>query len=361
MTNPAELNLNDVSPRPDRAPGRPVSIDRTGPSRTWTSYAERIPSIDNIRKPQRKPHTPPRPTALLFAEEVHQLPDIDPTNVSESDHRAHRIFDLISIFRGQYVTLPQEQDPIVTFRDGTAAIIPRTGAPALHGVVPARLKIRTLSEFEVERLMWQHRDPQGAIFRGQQPIWDATFDAIRDRTIPVITARLSAADRSLLRPGSLHIVGHARHLLQVEAVADGRTVDEYEADQVELIRLAQLSDVERQRGDFRPLTPRAARAETHRAEVQDRGLEGGVWMPVTFWLAWVRVQHWTYDGSWMEDRLVMLHPLVGYRGEPNLLLGALATSIRKVQAGQARAWPVGERHWFSGRGSPLELIGTDPY
>ncbi|WP_221091557.1 hypothetical protein [Deinococcus aquaedulcis] len=290
--------------------------------------------------------------AQQFVAAFQALPQPNPEQSVQTSAHHQALADLWQRFGARDLGQPHGDDPVAVFPDRSAIITPRDLKSGL-GVAPSwRREYQALSEFEVERLVWQHRAPQGAIFIGQRAVTDESFWALKLLTTPRFLETARAPQRTHLREGhtSFEILGHARNLLQCRAVVDGRTSQEREADE------AQVNPA--RRGTARDWL--AALGEDEKAQqalAKSRGLQGGIWIEVTFWLAWVQLQRWTLDGPWREDRLYLVHPRLGYGDDYNMMLGDLAQRTRRQRAGDKKAWVHDYRDWFAGRDKAIDPRG----
>lgn len=258
--------------------------------------------------------------------------------------------------------------PLCTFPDRSGALMtaePGPGDP--FGVTPSHRQVyRALDAFEVETLLWQNREVQGAVFLGQKAIDDDNFWAAQGQLQRVLTDQL----RSVLRhPQAFNVHGHARQLIQCSAQVDARSFSEEEQDRLERERREALNESERAAENQ---AVRVARLGALNIEAVPGGvpatqrlawlaavatrphLEEGRWMEVTFHLAYVQLR--SQSGP-VRTELYLLHPRLGYGQAYAAMLTDLARCTRRAQAGEADPWPHDHRDWFSGRTKAVDPRG----
>lgn len=217
--------------------------------------------------------------------------------------------------------------------------------------------------------------PRHDLFMGQIPVHDDVFFLYRRETWREMQRHVRYRDLPLgVNPypemERVHILGHARGLMQCAAVVDGRTWPEKEADRQRSEAWAALSDAERadleaggellwQRENplgrmlnSKPLTPeqfkQAARARLWRMRgpKQRPGLHQNVYIRVDFWLAWV----WKDRNGEKEPVLYFVHPYTHADDYAlDMRMEELAQQARARLAGEKKFWRNDNRRWFTGR------------
>ncbi|GAA5533822.1 hypothetical protein [Deinococcus aluminii] len=285
-------------------------------------------------------------------------------------------YELLQELGGRPLAQPHGDEPVLVFPDRSGVRL-RRDPRSSFGIPPSyQAHYTALTPFDIERLIWQHRDVQGAIFQGQRAIDDHNFWALRALLQHDFVARVQAPPRTVLRAArDFTVHGFARNLIQCSALVDARTFEEEQADLTEEQRRAALTDEERQvedqarfqvawgdllePGKSPTLLDRVrARAAADAARFAGREvLQEGRWIEVQFWLAYVEVRRVTSDGEHREDRLYLVHPGLGYGTEYNAMLADLGQMERDRREGKTRWMRHDYRDWFAGRVRAVDPLG----
>lgn len=268
--------------------------------------------------------------------------------------------------------------PIYAFSD-CSGVMEQGALSDIRNNARDKVSYQALSPFEIERLIWTHREIPGAIFEGQREVTDALLWALRPLAYHQFTEAARAPERTVLAPWmeAFTIHGCARNLLQCSATVDARNHQEVETDAAWQARYDALSDEDKAAwalarretnppGLTRLWASRSAPAlqadiEKHNQEVSQRQLKDGRWIEVHFHLAFVQVHHADLDGDWSDERLYLVHPRLGYGTSYNIMLGDLARGTRAERDGAKSPWHHDHRDWFAGRGKPIDPLGDGDY